>query len=119
MQNWKKFDLSEVAKEMQICQMLSMTFPFFHNQTGLSPQFIFSCVDDSLVFDITFSPREPTQEEWNLLVQTILENEEFLNNQKILSDIDRFREIAQLKYKLVEDMKLISKSRLDAYNKNK
>lgn len=119
MQNWKKFDLSEVAKEMQICQMLSMTFPFFHNQTGLTPQFIFTCVEDSLVFDITFSPREPTEAEWNLLVQTILENEEFLNNQRMLLDIDRFENIAQLKYKLIEDIKIISKSRTDAYNHNK
>lgn len=115
MTKWNSLSIGDIAKQMQICQVLSTTFFFFNQQTGLNPQFIFSCVEGNLQFDISFSPREPSEDEWNFFIQTLLEDEEFVRNKQVLSDIDRFENIAQLKYKLIEDIKIVSKSRRDAY----
>ena len=115
MSQWTNFDFQELAKEMDLCQTLSLTFPFFTKETGLSPQFVFSCMEDSLVFDILFSPREPNEDEWNLFIKLLFENETFVRNKKVLSDIKRFENISQLEYKLYEDLKIISKERLDKY----
>lgn len=119
MDDWKNFNLQEVAKEMDICQSLSLTFPFFQKTTGLTPQFVFSCLNDTLTVDILFSPREPNEKEWNSFIKLLMENEEFVRNNKILNDIERFQNIDQLKFKLFEDLKIISKKRLDYYKNEK
>jgi len=113
-----EIDLGETAKDMMICQILSTSFPIFYKKTGLSPKFIFSYNKEGLNFDIGFTPREPTLEEWNILIETIFESEKLIQNNTFLNKISASLTMEQFRYKLVEEIKIIAQQRKNFYLNN-
>ncbi len=111
-------DLGQIAKDMMICQIMSTAFPVFYKKTSISPKFIFSYDNQGLAFDIGFSPRQPNQSEWNILIEEIFESEKLIQNNTFLNKIPQSVTMDQLRYKLVEEIRIIANKRKNFYLEN-
>lgn len=109
--NLADIELGAIAKDMLICQILTTAFPIFYKKTNLSPKFSFSYDQQGLCFEISFSPRQPSKQEWSLLLEEIFDSEKLITNNHFLNSVSASLNTEQLRFKLSEEMKIIAYKR--------
>lgn len=118
----KQENFSLIAKDMFICQAMSITLPLFYQKTGISPLIKFSAANDGLIIELGFAPKEPTQEQFDMFINDILESEQMLINNNFLKNINEqipnYQSIEELKEDLIKKIKLIAFKRKEDYLKN-
>lgn len=99
-------NIPELMTELNIAQVLSIAIPSFYKKTNLSAQMIFSFnkENEALNINLGFIPREPTEKEYSIFFEEILNAEKVINSEQLLSNLHKYENIKQLEFKLREEI---------------
>jgi hypothetical protein len=102
-------NIADIASQMNICKILSIALPRFYKKTKISAQFIFSydIIQSGLIFNLGFSPREPNEQEYEILFNEIQKAEKLLINNYVINNASNFENIKQMIFKHKEDINQI------------
>lgn len=104
-------NIADLSTQLYLCKILSLALPKFYKDTKLSAQFVFKFNEESngLEFNIGFSPREATEEEYILLFNYLLDMEKLLINDYMINHSVNHTSIETLIKSLQLDMSKILK----------
>ena len=76
--------LADISTQLWFSKVMAMSLPRFYKKTGLSAQFsfIYNPKIESIEINLGFYPKEPTNEEYNILFEEITDAEKLLVNIK-------------------------------------
>lgn len=101
--------LADITTQMSICKVLAIALPQFYTQTKISTSFNFmhKTEKNELELSLAFYPKEPTEDEYNLLFEEILNAEKLLINDYVLNTAVEFENLKQFVFKHKESTKQI------------
>jgi len=101
--------LANITTQMNVCKTLAIALPQFFLQTKISVSFYFSHKPDGneLELSLAFKPKEPTEAEYNLLFEEIINAEKLLLNEYILNSAVEFDNLKQFVFKHKESTRQI------------
>lgn len=101
--------LANVATELNICKALAVALPRFYNRTQISAQITFVYNKDSNGMEISlgFSPNEPTEEQYSMLFEELMDVEKLLINDYVINNSGNFETIKQMLFKHKEETRQI------------
>lgn len=106
--------LADVATQLQLSKAFALALPRFHKKTGLSAQisFVYNNNEQNIEISLGFSPKEPTQEEYSILVEELFDAEKLLINEYIINTSIGYENINQFVFKHKEESnQIVSKHR--------
>jgi len=101
--------LADITTQMSICKILAIALPQFYTQTKISTSFHFvhKAENNELELSLAFHPKEPTEEQYNLLFEEILNAEKLLVNEYVLNTAVEFENLKQFVFKHKESTRQI------------
>lgn len=108
--------LADISTQLWFSKIMAMSLPRFYKKTGLSAQFsfIYNPKIESIEINLGFHPKEPTDEEYNILFEEITDAEKLLINDYILHEASHFENLKQLVFKYKEEsQKIINQHKKD------
>ncbi len=101
--------IGDVASQMNICKILAIALPKFYKKTKISAQFVFSydVQQGGLNFNLGFTPREATEQEYEILFTEILNAEKLIINDYVVNNAGNFENIKQMIFKHKEEINQI------------
>lgn len=108
--------LADISTQLWFSKVMAMSLPRFYKKTGLSAQFsfIYNPKIESIEINLGFYPKEPTNEEYNILFEEITDAEKLLMNDYILQESSHFENLKQMVFKHKEEsQKIISQHKKD------
>jgi hypothetical protein len=97
--------LGDTATQLTVCKTLALAFPAFHRKTGISAKLSFSydTKEENLEIALGFLPHEPTEEQYNILFEEIIDAEKLLLNEYVMNTAPNYETIGQLIFKHREE----------------
>lgn len=108
--------LADIATQLQVSKTFALALPRFYKKTGLNAQinFLYNQKEENIEISLGFLPREPNEQEYNLLVEILFESESLLTNEYVINSCKGFETIEQLVFKHKEDTnQIVSKHKED------
>lgn len=101
--------LAEITTQMNVCRTLALALPVFYKKTGISVSFNckYNPEDNGLEVSLGFLPKEPSDEEYNVLFEEIIDAEKLLINEYIITSSSDFENLKQMVFKHKESTKQI------------
>lgn len=104
--------LANVATQLNICKTMAIALPRFYRKTQISAQFSFIYNPDTKDIEISlgFSPKEPTKEQYSILMEELVDAEKLLINEYVMNTVSSFETVKQIVFKHKEEtQQIISK----------
>lgn len=97
--------LGDTATQLTVCKTLALAFPAFHRKTGISAKLSFSydTKEENLEISLGFLPHEPTDEQYSILFEEIIDAEKLLLNEYVMNTAPNYETIGQLIFKHREE----------------
>ena len=108
--------LADIATQLQVSKTFALALPRFYKKTGISAQinFVYNNQEENIEISLGFSPKEPSEQEYQLLIETLFESERLLTNEYVINSCKGFQTIEQIVFKHKEDTnQIISKHKED------
>jgi hypothetical protein len=101
--------LADIATQLNVCKTLALALPRFYKKTGISAKlaFAYENKEQNIEISLGFSPTEPTEEQYSILIEEILDAEKLLINEYVINTSQNYETIGQLLFKHREDTKQI------------
>lgn len=101
--------IGDVASQMNICKILSIALPKFYKKTKISAQFVFSydIKQGGLNLNLGFTPREASEQEYEILFTEILNAEKLITNDYVVNNAGNFENVKQMIFKHKEEINQI------------
>lgn len=108
--------LGDIATQLTVCKTLALAFPAFYKKTGVSASFSFAYnhKQQDLEISLGFLPHEPTQEQYSILFEEIIDAEKLLINEYVINTAPNYETIGQLIFKHREETnQIVSRHKRD------
>ncbi len=97
--------LADIATQLSVSKTFALALPRFYKKTGISAQvsFVYNNSDENIEISLGFSPKEPTEEEYSILVEELFDAERLLISEYVINTSKSYENISQFVFKHREE----------------
>ncbi len=101
--------LADIATQLNVSKTFALALPRFYKKTGLSAQvsFVYNPQEENIEISLGFLPKEPTEEQYGILIEELFDAEKLIANEYILHTSKSFENLNQFVFKHKEELNQI------------